>query len=290
MSFFFQEVLGGLVAGSTYALVALGFTLVFGVLRVLNLAHPDIYMWAAFVAFAVAKSGAPPWVVAVSAVLGGAVWGFLIDRCVLRFLRESAMATPFIATMGLSLFLQNLAVRVFGPQPLPIAQMLPRGVLHVGTFGLGYGQIITIASALALMLALWLFVERTWFGKAIRATSENAEIARALGVNADLVSMSTVVIASAFAGAAGFLIATLYGQVFAFMGVPIGLKAMVVMMVGGLGNVPGAVLGGFLLGILESLTVGYISSSYRDAIAFIVLMIVLLVRPQGLLGERLRRK
>jgi branched-chain amino acid transport system permease protein len=290
VSFFFQEVFGGLVAGSTYALVALGFTLVFGVLRVLNLAHPDIYMWAAFVAFAVAKSGAPPWFVALSAVLGGAVWGLLIDRFVLRYLRESAMATPFIATMGLSLFLQNLSVRVFGPQPLPMPQMLPHGTLHLGTFELGYGQIITVISALALMLALWLFVEGTWFGKAIRATSENAEIARALGINADLVSMSTVIIASAFAGAAGFLISTLYGQVFAFMGVPIGLKAMVVMMVGGLGNVPGAVLGGFVLGILESLTVGYISSSYRDAIAFIVLMIVLLVRPQGLLGERLRRK
>ncbi|MGH9564187.1 MAG: branched-chain amino acid ABC transporter permease, partial [Terracidiphilus sp.] len=200
MNFFFQEIFSGLVAGSTYALVALGFTLVFGVLRVLNLAHPDIYMWAAFVAFAVAKSGAPPWIVAVSAVLGGAAWGFLIDRFVLRFLRESAMATPFIATMGLSLFLQNLSVRIFGPQPLPMPQMLPHGTLHLGSLALGYGQIITVVSALCLMLALWLFVEATWFGKAIRATSENAEVARALGINADLVSLSTVVIASAFAG------------------------------------------------------------------------------------------
>lgn len=290
MTFFLQEVLGGLVAGSTYALVALGFTLVFGVLRVLNLAHPDIYMWGAFAAFVAAGFHAPVWAVGVSAVLGAAIWGFLIDRIVLRQLRDSAMATPFIATMGLSLFLQNLAVRIFGPQPLPMPMQMPASDFQIGALRLGFGQLITIVSAFALMLALWFVVERTWFGKTIRATSENAEIARALGINADLVSLSTVVIASAFAGAAGFLIAMLYGQVFAYMGVPIGLKAMVVMMVGGLGNVPGAVLGGLVLGVLESLTTGYLSSSYRDAIAFVVLMIVLLVRPQGLLGERLRIK
>ncbi len=290
MTFLLQLVANGLVAGSTYALVALGFTLVFGILRVLNLAHPDIYMWGAFMAFAAASIHLPVLGVLAAAVLGAAAWGLVIDRVVLTRLRDSAMATPFIATMGLSMFLQNLAVRVFGPQPLPIPQVIPNTPIRLGGLHFGTGDLLAVASAFALMVALWLFVELTWFGKAIRATSENAEAARALGINTERINYSTVVIASGFAGAAGFLIATLYDQVFAFMGVSIGLKAMVVMMVGGLGNVPGAVLGGLVLGVLESLTTGYISSSYRDAIAFVFLMVVLVLRPQGLLGERLRTK
>lgn len=290
MTTFLQQIVNGVVSGSTFALLALGFTLVFGILRVLNLAHPHIYMWGAFFAFVGAEAHLPVVVIALLAVFGSAAWGVAIDRCVFRWMRESAMATPFIATMGLGLFMESLAVKVWGPQPAAIPTMLPTTVVHLGGLHVSVAQLVTIGSVIVLMVLLWLVIERTWFGRTIRATSENVEAAGALGISTERVMVATIALASAFAGIAGFLIATLYNQAFAYMGDTIGLEAMVVMMIGGLGNVTGAVVGGLLLGIVQSLTTGYVSASYADGVAFAFLFLVLVVRPEGLFGERLRTK
>lgn len=287
MDFFLQEIANGLVTGSTYALVALGFSLIFGIMAVLNLAYPDIYMWGAFGAFAAAVAGFPVWVVAVAAIVSSSAWSVAVDRLVFRNLRNSAFLTPFIAAVGVSIFLENLAVRVFGPEAVGVAPLLPAVEIHLGPVRLAFAEVVTVVGAVSFMIGLSLLVERTWLGKAIKATAENPEAARALGINTDLVALEVSIIAGSLAGLAGFLIVALYSQVFAFMGIIFGLKAMVVMVLGGLGNIPGAMIGGFALGILEALITGYVSSSYAGAIAFFVLIGVLVARPQGLFGEKL---
>lgn len=290
MTTFIQQLFNGVVSGSTIALLALGFTLVFGILRVLNLAHPDIYMWGAFFAYLGATAHLPLVLIVLSSILGAAAWGIAIDRFVFRWMRDSALATPFIATMGLGIFLENLAVVVFGPQPLALPQLLPAGILDVGGIKLSVAQLITIVSVGLLLTILWLVVERSWFGKSIRATSENAEAAAALGINTEKVLIVTIGLASAFAGLAGFLVVSLYHQAFAYMGDSIGLEAMVIMLIGGLGNAAGAVVGGLILGVVESMTTGYLSASYSDGIAFAALFLMLVIKPEGLFPERLRRK
>lgn len=290
MTTFLQQLFNGVVSGSTFALLALGFTLVFGILRVLNLAHPDIYMWGAFFAYVGAINHLPLALIFLISILGAGAWGIAIDRLVFRWMRDSALATPFIATMGLGIFLENFAVKIFGPQPLAIPQLLPAGIIDLGGLRLSFAQIITVFTVIALMIVLWLFVEKSWFGKSIRATSENAEAASALGINTERVMILTVGLASAFAGVAGFLVAALYHQAFAYMGDTIGLEAMVIMMIGGLGNAVGAVVGGLALGIVESMTTGYLSASYSDGIAFAVLFLMLVIKPEGLFAERLRKK
>jgi branched-chain amino acid transport system permease protein len=290
MNTFMQQLLNGIVSGSTFALLALGFTLVFGILRVLNIAHPAIFTWGAFLTYAGAEAGLPVVLIFVLAVAGSAAWGIALDRLVFRWLRTSAHITPFIATMGVTLFMQSLAVKIWGPQALPVQYLTSTEALHVGGVQITVPQLLTVGGALVLLGGLWFLLERTWFGKAIRATSENAEAASAVGINVELVLISTIALASAFAGVAGFLVANLFHQVSPYMGDSIGLIALVVIMIGGLGNIVGAVLGGVLLGLVQSLTTGYVSAAYSDGVVYVFAFLILVIWPTGLLGERLRRK
>jgi branched-chain amino acid transport system permease protein len=290
MNTFFQQALNGIVEGSALALVALGFTLVYGTLRVLNLAHPQIYMWGAFVTYLGVRGNWPLVLVLVAVLASGGAWGVLLDRGVFRWLRNSDMTTPFIATMGLSLAMESLAVEFFGPQPVPVKKFLAGGKVHIGSAALSWSQIIVVLATLLVLGILWWLVSRTWFGRSIRATAENAEGATVIGINSERVMLLTVVIASVFAALAGFLIAGLYHQSFAYMADTVGLEALVVVKVGGLGNLPGAALAALIVGLVEAYATQYVSASYSQAILFGFLLLVLVVRPTGILGDQERAK
>jgi branched-chain amino acid transport system permease protein len=290
MTVFFQQTINGIVSGSALALVALGFTFIYGIVRVLNLAHPQIYMWGAFITYVGVNANLPVVVTALLVIGVGAGWGVFLDRAVFRWLRTADLTTPFIATMGLALAMQSLAVKIFGPQPKSLPGILPSGSVHAGGLHLGMPQLTVVLATIAVLAGLWFLVAKTWFGRCVRATAENAEGASSLGVNTEVVMLLTVIIASCCAALAGFLIAGLYHQSFAYMGDIVGLQALVVIKVGGLGNLPGAALAALLLGLVQAYSTQYLSASYADGIVFAVLFVVLILRPQGLLGEQVRSK
>ncbi len=286
-----QSILDGLVTGSTYALVGLGFSLVFGALRVLNMAHMDLYMWGAFSGFVAISALSNSVVVSILAgLLGGGLLGIAIQKAFLQWLPFDTLAAPFIGTIGLGIFLQNAAVWVFGPRQRLFPGLVGSEYYQVGGLQISGVQIIILVTMVLLGLGLTALLEWTWMGKAIKATSENAEVAGTLGVNVPLVMLVTVGIGSALGGASGVLVGMLYGAVLPFMGFVIAVKVLAVIVVGGLGNLPGAVMAGLLLGVVEALATRLGLSAIRDGVAFALLFTFLLFRPQGLLGERIRAR
>lgn len=288
---FWQPILDGLVTGSTYALVGLGFSLIFGALRVLNMAHLDVYMIGAFAGYFVVETISHNFLLAI---LGGLVGGFLlgvaIQKAFLQWLPQDSIAAPFIGTIGLGMFLQNAATLLFGPQQRFFPALVGSTYYQVWQLQISGVQIIILATMIVLALAMTAFLGWTWTGKAILATSENAEVAGTLGVNVPLVIVLTMGVGSALAGASGVLVGMLYGAVLPFMGYSVSLKVLAVIIVGGLGNLPGAVAAGLLLGVVESMTTAFGISSYREAVAFGLMFFFLLFRPQGLMGERIRAR
>lgn len=274
------------MTGGAYALMAIGFTLIFGVLRILNMAHPEVFMMGAYFGLTVTQFVGPNFVVAlVGAMLGAMVVGVLVERVALRYLRGGLYLSPVITTIGVSIFLQNLAVKIWSPQQVSYPRIMPTTFYTVGNVQISSVQIVTFGTALILMVVLKLVIDRTKAGRAIRATAENAEVASFLGVNTEMVIVGTIAIASLLGGAAGVMIGMLYNSASPFMGVTYGLKALTIMIVGGVGSIEGAIVAGLLLGVIESLTVGYVSSSWRDAVAFGLLILVLLLRPHGIFGR-----
>jgi branched-chain amino acid transport system permease protein len=286
---FLQQVTNGLMAGAAYSLVALGFTLTFGVLRVLNLVHPEVVMVGAFVGYLSIILLSSNFVFALAvAMVGSAVLGVIIERVALRPFRHADYLMPLISTIALSIVLQNGMAIIFGTDATRFPPALPTIFYNVGGIQISTVQITVFATALVLMFVLKYCIDRTRMGRAIRATAEDAEVAAFFGVNVSLVIVLTVAISSALAGAAGVLIGSLYNTVWPYMGINYGLKGLVIMIVGGVGSMEGAMLGGLLLGVIEALTIGYLSSTYRDAIAFGVLIVILLLRPHGIFGERVK--
>lgn len=286
---FLQQTINGLVLGSTYALVAIGYTLVFGVLRILNLAHGEILMVGAFAGYLVGNAvplGLIPTMLAGAAVAG--VLGIIMERLAIRPLSRANHLSPLITTIGVSTLLQSLATRVFGPYRLAFPDVMDVNVVFLGPLFFTTINIIVFVVVIVLMVGLKIALDRTELGRAIRAKAENEEVASFLGVNVDYINWLTVGLASALAGIAGVLLGLTFGVVSPHMGVPYGLKGLVTLIVGGMGSIPGAMVAGFALGVTEALTVGYISSAYRDAVAFIILIIVLLLRPSGLFGAKVQ--
>lgn len=287
MILFAQQVANGLMIGGTYALVAIGFTLVFGVARILNLAHPEIFMagaYAGMLALEVFPGSLPAALLA--GIVVSVLVGILVERLALRPVRRGMFLAPLITSIGASIILQNLAVRLFGARSQPFATGLAGRNLELGEVRLPELQVWLFVVALALMLLVRLFVDRTHYGRSIRAAADDPEIAGLLGIDVNRVILLTIVLGSALAGAAGVTIGAAYNSISPFMGLTFGLKGLVVMIVGGVGRITGAALAGILLGIVEALAVGFLSSAYRDAIAFGLVLLVLLIRPQGLLGGR----
>ncbi|HLN81932.1 MAG TPA: branched-chain amino acid ABC transporter permease [Thermoanaerobaculia bacterium] len=297
MTTFFQQLVNGISLGSIYALIALGYTMVYGVLRLINFAHGDVYMVGAYVGYYLSRKlkGAEPslfgaLVVMLGAMLVCAVLGVIIERFAYRPVRRAARLTLLITAIGVSLFIENGAQLVFGPDPKFFPSLAPRADFLVGGVRLTSEQLTVIALSFLLMLLLRFFILKTRTGKAMRAVSFNLDAAKLMGISTDRIIAITFGLGSALAAAAGVLIGMQIPKIDPLMGINYGLKAFVAAVLGGIGNVPGAVLGGLLIGTSEVMVVGYLSSTYRDAIAFGILILVLLLRPQGILGRAQKEK
>jgi branched-chain amino acid transport system permease protein len=291
-----QQLINGLALGSILALVALGYTMVYGILRFINFAHGDIFMLGAFAGFYLGPKIAAviplPSVGGAIVVLGismaiCAALGVLIERLAYRPLRNSPKLTVLITAIGVSLFIEYAGQFFFGAAPKRFPDILPvYPVMTVGGLSLNSNQVVVLAVTLLLLVALRFVVQKTRIGTAMRAVAFNPEAAALMGINVNVVISFTFALGSALAAAAGILWAMNYPSIDPLMGILPGLKAFVAAVLGGIGDLSGAVLGGFIIGITETLVAGYISSTYRDAIAFAVLILILLVKPSGLLGKR----
>ncbi|HEY5233593.1 MAG TPA: branched-chain amino acid ABC transporter permease [Verrucomicrobiae bacterium] len=298
MTEFLQQLINGLALGSILALIALGYTMVYGILRFINFAHGDIFMLGAFAGFYLAPKIATllpmPSIAGAFVVMGismaiCAAIGIVIEKLAYRPLRRSPKLTVLITAIGVSLLIEYTCQNdhVFGAAPKSFPQILPvYPITRLGGLSLNSNQIVVFAVTLILLLALRFVVLKTRLGLAMRALSFNPEAAALMGINTDVVISFTFGLGSALAGAAGILFAVNYPAIDPLMGILPGLKAFVAAVLGGIGNLPGAALGGIIIGVTETLVAGYISSTYRDAIAFGILILILLVKPSGLLGKR----
>ena len=293
MEEFTQHVINGLNLGAVYALVALGYTMVYGVLQLINFAHSEVYMMSAFAAYYGAAFGLgarPGWgtlgLTLVVAVLGGALLGLMIERFAYRPMRRAPKVNALITAIGVSLFLQFSAQVVFGADPKTFPAVLTDRVLwSLGAIQIRLLDVTILAVALGSMAVLHYFINHTRPGLAIRATSFSFRSATLMGINVNTVVTMTFMVGSGLAGVGSVLVAIKWGKIDPLMGTLIGLKAFSAAVLGGIGSLPGAVLGGLLMGLCEEMVVGYWSSTYRDALAFALLIVILLLKPAGLLGR-----
>jgi branched-chain amino acid transport system permease protein len=321
MSTFLQQLINGISLGAIYSLIALGYTMVYGVLKLINFAHGDVYMVGAFVGYYIANglgargaqalgqgadgfiargligSGTmePSLVTALVVMLLAmaicAALGVIIERFAYRPVRKYSRLTALITAIGVSLLLENGGQVVFGADPKFFPELFKkRNIDLVGGASINSADIIVLVIALGLMIGLQLVVFRTKTGRAMRAVSFNLQSAKLMGINTDRIIMFTFALGSALAAAAGVLVAIRIPRIDPLMGILVGLKAFVAAVLGGIGNIPGAVLGGLLIGITETMVVGYLSPTYKDAVAFAILILILLFRPSGLLGSVAQEK
>lgn len=299
MDVFIQLLVNGLTLGSVYALIALGYSMVYGILKLLNFAHGEVYMVGAFIGFGVltalggpAAPIVPVWLLITcmlaAAMLGSGVLGVVIERFAYRRLRDAPRIAPLISALGVSFLLQATALLLFSarfrtydtPQIIPLELGITAGPLRVSLV-----RLLTIATALALMAGLSVLVARTKLGRAMRAVALDREAASMMGVDVDRVIVLTFFIGSALAGAGGVMVGLLFGRIFHLMGFVAGLKGFTAAVVGGIGNLRGAMVGGLLIGVAESFISGYVSGTFTNLLVFAILIGVMLVRPTGLLGS-----
>jgi branched-chain amino acid transport system permease protein len=298
MELFLQQLINGIVQGSIYALIALGYTMVYGVLRLINFAHGDVFMVGAFIGFYAANLlgisqpsvGALILVMTVS-MAGAAAAGLVIERFAYRPVRKFSRLTSLITAIGVSLLLEYAAQFFFGATPKSFPTIFKtENIALFGNVTISNDSILIIIVSIFLMVMLNLIVFKTKLGKAMRAVSFNLDVAKLMGINTDFIIAFTFALGSALAAAAGILYSVHFTKIDPLMGLLIGLKAFVAAVLGGIGNITGAVLGGLLLGIAEIMVSGYISSSYKDVFAFLILILVLIVKPAGLLGSAAQEK
>jgi branched-chain amino acid transport system permease protein len=300
MEQFFQQLTNGLAVGGIYALIALGYTMVYGVLKLINFAHGDLFTIGAYLGLTLLTS------LALNDYVGGflglfilgvmvmglvGIIGILLERIAYRPLRQSPRLSAVVSALGASIFFQNAVMLIYGAKFYVYPQdLLP--VVPVNIFGLSIPlmRIIILLASVVMMIALYLFVQKTKIGTAIRAAAIDQGAARLMGIDVNFVIMIVFFIGPALGGAAGLMVGVYYGQINFTMGWIYGLKAFTAAILGGIGNIPGAMVGGLLLGVIEALGAAYISIAWKDAIAFFVLILILIVRPTGLLGERVAEK
>lgn len=308
MDIFLQQLINGIVLGSVYALVALGYTMVYGILELINFAHGEVAMIGAMVSLAVISAllglglALPPLLIILlgllAAILVCMALGFTIERIAYRPLRNAPRLAPLITAIGMSIVLQNIAMLIWGRSYITFPALLPTGKHQLGGATITDVQILIVVLSAALMVGLLILVRRTRLGRAMRATAQAPDVAQLMGVNTNAVIASTFVIGSALAAVAGIMVSAYYGLAHYYMGFILGLKAFTAAVLGGIGNIGGALLGGLLLGIIESLGAGYIGtlthgfmgSQYQDVFAFLVLILVLVFRPSGLMGEQVAER
>ena len=302
METFFQQIINGLVLGSMYALVALGYTMVYGIINLINFAHGEILMVGALVSWtvisALSDSGLPGWSLMLiglaCAVLVCTTLNFVVEKIAYRPLRNAPRLAPLITAMGMSLLLQTLAMIIWKPNPKPFPLLLPTTPIDLGGPVITVTQCVILGATVMILATLMWLVNHTKLGRAMRATAENPKVAGLMGVKPDFIISTTFVIGAALAAVAGLMWAANYGTVQHTMGFMPGLKAFTAAVLGGIGNLAGAMVGGVLLGLIEAIGAGYLGdltggvlgSHYADIFAFVALILVLTLRPSGLLGER----
>lgn len=294
---FAQQVINGLALGAVYALIALGYTMVYGILQLINFAHGEVYMLGAYLGIIVlgvltlpgiTEIGMPLKLLITILVSMGfcAAYGAFIERVAYRPLRKAVKLAPLISAVGMSIILQNFIMLTQGKEYKNLPPVTDQGGLTLFNASVSRIQLFILATSLILMFLLQLFVTRTRMGKAMRATSQDRVMAGLVGINVNQVISVTFMIGSSLAAVAGVMVTLYYGVVHFFMGYLAGLKAFTAAVLGGIGSIPGAMLGGFMLGLIENFGASYISGVYKDAFAFLVLIVTLIIRPYGLLGQK----
>jgi branched-chain amino acid transport system permease protein len=299
MNFFWDLFLGGLTRGSIYALIALGYTMVYGILQLINFAHGEIYMIGAFTALIVASiltmqglTGLSVLILAtIAAVLYASAYGFTVEKIAYKPLRQASRLSPLISAIGMSIFLQNYVMLAQTSDFLPFPNLLPQSdFLDPISPVIGPSDFIIIVTSGVIMIALTLLLKFTKMGKAMRATAQDQEMAMLTGVNVNRVISRTFIIGSALAAVGGILIASHVGRINFYIGFNAGIKAFTAAVLGGIGSIPGAMLGGLVLGLAESFGTGYISSDYESVFAFALLILILIFKPDGILGRSSQQK
>jgi branched-chain amino acid transport system permease protein len=304
MDVFLQQLVNGISLGGIYALIALGYTMVYGIIELINFAHGDVYTLGTFFSLAIltalgvsgelhgtALLGAVLLAIVGSMLLCGIV-GVLIERLAYRRLRSAPRLAPLITAIGMSFILENVMQLWRGPSPVPFPQIIPNPSVTLGGVDISAKQGLVIGLAIVMMLLLQAFISRTKIGKAMRATAQDRDAAQLMGINVNTTIAMTFLIGSALAGAAGFVSGVYYGTTWFFNGFEAGLKAFTAAVLGGIGNIAGAMLGGFLIGLIEAIATQYIpqGAQWSNVVVFSVLVLVLIFRPSGLLGESLPDK
>ena len=300
MELFIQQLTNGLAVGGIYALIALGYTMVYGVLKLINFAHGDLFTIGAYLgltlltALGLTNYLGPFGVVIVLAIMVMglvAIVGAVLERVAYRPLRQSHRLSAVVSALGASIFFQNAVMLIYGARyKLYPHDILPRTAINIMGLNIPLVRLLILLTSIVMMIGLYLFIQRTKIGTAIRAAAIDQGAAKLMGINVDQVIMIVFLIGPALGGAAGLMVGLYYGQINFTMGWLYGLKAFTAAILGGIGNIPGAMVGGLLLGVIEAMGAAYISIAWKDAIAFCVLILILIVRPTGLLGERVAEK
>ncbi|NOQ46378.1 MAG: branched-chain amino acid ABC transporter permease LivH [Desulfobulbaceae bacterium] len=294
MDYFIELLFSGLTRGSIYALIALGYTMVYGIIGLINFAHGEIYMIGAFTALVVSTVlsifGFPLPAIIVITALAAAVWasayGFTVERLAYRPLRSAPRLSPLISAIGMSIFLQNYVLLAQTPDFLPFPSLVPDfAFMEPYASTIGSSDLVILLSCAVIMILLTCLIKFTRTGKAMRATAQDRKMAMLVGINVDNIISITFVIGSALAAIGGLLVASHIGQINFYIGFIAGIKAFTAAVLGGIGSIPGAVLGSFILGLTEAFATGYVSSDYEDVFAFSLLVLILIFRPAGLLGK-----
>lgn len=294
IQFFIELFFSGLTRGSIYALIAIGYTLVYGIIELINFAHGEIYMLGAFTALLIAGVlgiwGFPTGGILIVAALVAIIWvsayGYTLEKVAYKPLRGAPRLSPLISAIGMSIFLQNYVLLAQTSDFVPFPRLLPEmEFLEYIDYIMGPSDFLILISSAAAMGALTLFIKKTRMGKAMRATAQNRKMAMLLGINADRIISLTFIIGSALGALGGVLIASHMGQVNFGIGFIAGMKAFTAAVLGGIGSIPGAMVGGLVLGLAESYTTGYFSGNYEDILAFAILILILIFRPDGILGK-----
>ena len=286
MSNLIQQLVNGVALGSIYALMALGYTMVYGIIGLINFAHGDIYMVGAFVGFSlVTTAGVGVFSALIISMIFTALLGVIIERVAYKPLRGSTRIAALITAIGVSMLLQNVMIALKGPEVRAFPADLPALSLNFGSFSINTQQLLILVVTIVLMIALQVIVQKTKLGQAMRAVSVDDQAAQLMGINANTIISFTFLIGSALAGAAGVLVGIYYNSLSPLMGVNIGTKAFVAAVVGGIGSIPGAMCGGLIIGLVETFVAMVGLSTWKDAVVYAILIVILLVKPTGLLGK-----
>jgi len=285
---FLQQLINGLTLGSTYSLLAIGFTLVLGLLQMLNIAHGDVFMIGAFLGLTFSLLGMPLYLALILAMIGAGLLAVIIERLCFRPLRKAHFLMPLLSTIAFGILLQNVATQMWGSEPSRYPQTMEIAQFHLGSVQISSIDIIILVVSLGFMIGIDLFVRKTRFGRAMRATSEKPQTASILGVDVNMVIIVTFFASGALAGIAGVLTALVYLQITPFIGIRQGLIGMVAMVIGGIGSLRGAMIGGLMIGIIEIMNDAYFTASYRDIILFGLFFVFIVFKPEGLFGAKER--